>query len=262
MLAFVVSTCFTNVNSVIALSFRRTAVNSVRHAELQGSCTGGNAMNKLRMRFSKTGRAIYISHLDLMATMQRAFSRAGYRLKYSEGFNPRPQISIALPLSVGTASLCELMDFQLAEEVDITNLKDCLNEKMPEGIEVLNIYESTRKNIELKWLEINGVFEYDDRRVDIMQEKLTNFYQRDSIIVEKKTKRGMGEVDIRPSINKICFSQARDSVLLQAVISAQEPTLNPDLLIAGLRVHEPEIAPDFAKFTRLETYDAQMTVFR
>ena len=75
-------------------------------------------MNKLRMRFSKTGRAIYISHLDLMATMQRAFSRAGSRLQYSEGFNPRPQISIALPLSVGTASLCELMDFRLIEEVD------------------------------------------------------------------------------------------------------------------------------------------------
>ena len=103
-------------------------------------------MNKLRMRFSKTGRAIYISHLDLMATMQRAFSRAGSRLQYSEGFNPRPQISIALPLSVGTASLCELMDFRLLEEVDITSLIERLNATMPEGIEVQEIYEPSRKN--------------------------------------------------------------------------------------------------------------------
>ena len=44
-------------------------------------------MDKLRLRFEKTGRAVYISHLDLMATMQRAFSRAGLELKYSEGFN-------------------------------------------------------------------------------------------------------------------------------------------------------------------------------
>ena len=43
---------------------------------------------KLRMRFSKTGRAIWLSHLDLMRTMQRAFLRAEYPLKYSEGFNP------------------------------------------------------------------------------------------------------------------------------------------------------------------------------
>ena len=61
-------------------------------------------MDKLRLRFEKTGRAVWISHLDLMHTIQRAFSRAGYELKYSEGFNPHPQISIALPLSVGMAS--------------------------------------------------------------------------------------------------------------------------------------------------------------
>ena len=71
-------------------------------------------MDKLRLRFSKTGRAIYISHLDLMAAMQRAFARAELPLKFSEGFNPHPQISILLPLSVGTASVCELMDFRLS----------------------------------------------------------------------------------------------------------------------------------------------------
>ena len=53
-------------------------------------------MDKLRLRFEKTGRAVYISHLDLMATMQRAFARAGLELKYSEGFNPHPLISILL----------------------------------------------------------------------------------------------------------------------------------------------------------------------
>ena len=73
-------------------------------------------MDKLRLRFEKTGRAIYISHLDLMATMQRAFSRAGLELKYSEGFNPHPLISVLLPLSVGTASVCELM-VELLEEL-------------------------------------------------------------------------------------------------------------------------------------------------
>ena len=146
-------------------------------------------MNKLRMRFSKTGRAIYISHLDLMATMQRAFSRAGSRLKYSEGFNPRPQISIALPLSVGCSSVCELMDFQLLEEqVDITALKDRLNATMPEGIEVQEIYEPTRKNAELKWLRIEGVFEYDDRPVDIMREKLQDFFSDLKLSVKQKNR--------------------------------------------------------------------------
>ena len=220
-------------------------------------------MNKLRMRFSKTGRAIYISHLDLMATMQRAFSRAGNRLKYSEGFNPRPQISIALPLSVGCASVCELMDFQLLEEqVDITCLKDRLNATMPEGIFVQEIYEPSRKNAELKWLKIEGVFEYDDRPVDIMKEQLAAFFARGSIVIEKKTKRGFGEMDIRPAIREISFVSAEEGVLVRALISAQNPTLNPDLLPAALRALAPDIAPDFAKFTRVETFDAEMKIFR
>ena len=219
-------------------------------------------MNKLRMRFSKTGRSIYISHLDLMATMQRAFSRAGSRLKYSEGFNPRPQISIALPLSVGTGSVCELMDFQLLDEVDITSLTGRLNATMPEGIFVQEIYEPSRKNAELKWLEIEGLFEFDARQVDIMQNQLTDFFARESIVIEKKTKRGFGETDIRPSIREIAFKAGGDGVLVRAVVSAQNPTLNPDLLAAALHALAPEIAPDFAKFTRVETFDAEMKVFR
>ena len=219
-------------------------------------------MNKLRMRFSKTGRAIYISHLDLMATMQRAFSRAGSRLKYSEGFNPRPQISIALPLSVGTASVCEIMDFQLLEEVDITLLTERLNATMPEGITVQEIYEPSRKNAELKWLAIEGVFEYDGRSVDIMSERLSAFFERGSIVIEKKTKRGFGEVDIRPSVREISFKAGEDGVHVSAVISAQNPTLNPELLAAALRTLAPEIAPDFAKFTRIETFDDKMKLFR
>ena len=219
-------------------------------------------MSKLRMRFSKTGRAIWISHLDLMATMQRAFSRAGSRLQYSEGFNPRPQISIALPLSVGTASLCELMDFRLLEEVDITSLAARLNATMPEGITVQEIYEPTRKNAELKWLAVDGLFEYDDRQVDIIQKQLAAFFARPSIVIEKKTKRGFGEADIRPAIREIAFTAGEDGVHVSAVLSAQSPTLNPDLLPAALRALAPEIAPDFAKFTRIETYDAEMKLFR
>ena len=86
---------------------------------------------KLRLRFEKTGRAIYISHLDLMRTMQRVFLRADCPLKYSEGFNPHALISILLPLSVGVGSVCELMDFQLREDVDLAALPERLTRGHP-----------------------------------------------------------------------------------------------------------------------------------
>ena len=219
-------------------------------------------MDKLRLRFRKIGRAIYISHLDLMQTMQRAFFRAECPLRYSEGFNPHPLISIALPLSVGAASECEIMDFRLREDVDLAALPARLTAVLPEGIEVLEAYEFTRKAAELKWLRVRGVLEYDARDAAAMAEALTDFYARNEIVITKKTKRGMGDTDIRPAIREISFTVSGCDVLLEALISAQEPTLNPELLAEALRQLKPEIAPDFAKFTRLETYDAAMQLFR
>ena len=181
-------------------------------------------MDKLRLRFSKTGRAVYISHLDLMHTMQRAFSRAGLELKYSEGFNPHPQISIVLPLSVGAASVCELMDFRLKGETELSDLPRRLTAVLPEGIEVTEAYEQTRKSAELKWLKIEGVFEYDERDPAQMADGLRIFFAREEITVTRKTKRGMGETDIRPAIREIRFEAEEGAVKLRAVISAQEPT--------------------------------------
>ncbi len=222
--------------------------------------------DKLRLRFEKTGRAVYISHLDLMHTMQRAFNRASLPLKYSEGFNPHPQIAIALPLSVGTGSLCEIMDFKLKEETDLAALPEKLTAVMPEGIRVLEAYEPQRKVAELKWLHVEGFFEYDKRDPGEMEEALRRFFEQESIVITKKTKRGMGETDIRPGIRALGFEarkeDGQDGVWVEAVVSAQEPTINPELLAEALRQRKPEIAPDFAKFTRIETYDAGMQVYR
>ena len=217
-------------------------------------------MDKLRLRFEKTGRAVYISHLDLMATMQRAFARAGLELKYSEGFNPHPLISILLPLSVGTGSRCELMDFRLREDAAPEELPARLTAVLPEGIRVLEAYPSERKSAQLKWLEIEGSMEYDHGAPD--PKRLDAFFTQDEIVIEKKTKRGIGQSDIRPAIRSIRFDRDGENIRLHAVISAQEPTLNPDLLPSALRQLCPELAPDFAEFMRLETYDADMQIYR
>ena len=219
-------------------------------------------MDKIRLRFKKTGRAVYISHLDLMHTLQRSFSRAGYELKYSEGFNPHPQISIALPLSVGAASYCEILDFKLKADADLEKMPAALTAAMPEGIEAIEAYEPARKASEIKWLSIEGIMEYDERDIYEMRDALERFYSAEEIVITKKTKRGMGETDIKPAIRELAFEPADDGVKVKAVISAQEPTLNPDLLVDALRQKCPEIEPNFAKFTRLETYDAAGEIFR
>lgn len=219
-------------------------------------------MDKLRLKFTKCGRAVYISHLDLMHTMQRAFSRAGYRLKYSEGFNPHPQISIAIPLSVGTESLCEILDFRLAEETALDEIPARLSAALPEGIEVKEAYEAQSKAADIKWLELCGRFEYDTISLPEAKKALDAFFCRESIVISKKTKKGISDADILPGLKSITFSEEEDCVSVHAVLSAQNPTLNPDLLAETLRQLSPDIAPDFAEFRRLQIFDENMEVFR
>lgn len=220
------------------------------------------AGTKLRLRFAKEGRAVYLSHLDLMRTMQRAFLRAGYPLKYSEGFNPHPVISILLPLGVGTASVCELMDFSLTAPLDPAELPERLTGAMPEGIRALEVYPGGRKVRELKWLRVEGVLEYDAGDPAARCAPLRDFFRQGSIVIRKKTKRGEGESDIAPAIRELHFTPEDRCVRLRGLISAQDPTLNPEQLPNALRQLAPALAPDFAAFTRLEVYDAELRVFR
>ena len=217
---------------------------------------------KLRLRFAKEGRAVFISHLDLMRTMQRAFQRADLSLKYSEGFNPHPILSILLPLSVGVQSLCELMDFELAQPSALDSLPVRLTSVMPEGIRVLEAYPQGRKVRDLKWLRVSGIMEYDTADVHTVRDGLQRFFAAERIVIRKKTKRGEGESDIAPAIRSIGFEAEEGVVRLNAVISAQDPTLNPEHLISALTQITPELAPDFAHFTRMEVYDAGMHAFR
>ena len=127
---------------------------------------------------------------------------------------------------------------------------------------VLEAYEPKRKPAEIKWLEIEGLFEYDERDAEKMAAELEGFFAQDQIVISKKTKRGMGNTDIRPAIRSIGFEAQDSAVRVSAVISAQEPTLNPELLADALRQKKPALAPDFARFTRLETLDKNMEIYR
>ena len=93
-----------------------------------------------RALFEKTGNAIYISHLDLMRVFQRAFKRAGLLLTHTQGFSPRPSVSIALPMSVGVESRCELLDFDLdGEMISNEEIMARLNNVLIEGVRVLSV---------------------------------------------------------------------------------------------------------------------------
>ena len=91
-------------------------------------------MSKLRLLFVKEGPASYISNLDLLRTVQRAFPRTELDIRHSQGFHPHPIISIVLPLPVGQSSDCELLDFEVTQETDGAGIAEKLNGGLPEGL--------------------------------------------------------------------------------------------------------------------------------
>ena len=217
-----------------------------------------------RLLFEKTGNAVWISHLDLMRLFQRAFKRAGLPLTHSGGFTPRPQVSIALPLSVGVESQCGLLDFDLDGQMpDLDEIRDRLNQALVPGVTVLNVYNDGRKIRDLALLECQVALEYDSGVPADAQAAINALFARESLILEKRSKNGISQQDIIPMIRRLAVrAQDSNTLILQALICCQNPALNPGQLTAAIEKELPAFRPDFTKICRLEVFDNNETIFR
>ena len=211
-------------------------------------------MDKIRFRYSKTGKARYISHLDLMATMKRGLIRAGLELKYSQGFNPHPYMSVALPLPVGNESVCELMDVGLINE----GLPELKAVKLPDGITIHDAYKPIRKFKDIAWIEISMDMHYNQPVNKDFAERIKQRFSEKSIIISKKTKRGSKDLDISPLIKDVDVI-FNDNIKMTAKISAQDPTLNATDLEKAL---DGEHKPDHMEIKRIDIYDIVMIPFK
>lgn len=217
----------------------------------------------LRALFVKTGEAVYISHLDLMRVFQRSFARAELHLTHTQGYNPRPSVSIAMPLSLGVASCCELLDFELdGQNLSCEQIRDRLNEKLIPGVRVLEVYENGRKIRDLSLLRCALTLEYDGGVTYEMVDAIRSLFARDSLTVTKKGKNGPTQQDIIPMIRGLEIRAGEREIVLEALICCQNPSLNPMQLHEAICVYLPHCKPDFAKCMRLEIYDADEKVFR
>ena len=218
-----------------------------------------------RLLFSKTGRAKYISHLDLMRTFQRAFARAGIPIKHTEGFHPHPFVSIALPLSVGYSSECEILEFGLLEGTSHGEVPARLTAAMPEGIVVHECYPVQRKLKELAFVNYIMNLEYPEGRPQEAEPAMRELLARESLVVQKKSNKaraGFTQVDLIPLIRSYSLECQSDTMTMDAVVSAQNPGLNPELIRSAFCAAYPQFEPDFVTFHRREVLDSEGKPFR
>lgn len=217
-----------------------------------------------RALFEKTGMAAYISHLDLMRLFQRSFKRAGLALTHTRGYNPRPSVSIALPLSLGVESQCELLDFELeGDSVSCQEIMDRLNRNLTAGVRILDVYEDAAKLKHLAYLSCTVTMEYDAGIPAGAAVRIRELFTSEELIVEKKGKNGIVEQNIVPMIQEIQVEEISAAELcLKALICCQNPTLNPAQLAAAIEKYLPDLKPDFVRICRNEIYNTDKELFR
>ncbi len=191
-------------------------------------------MIRVRATFEKCGRAKYISHLDLNRCMLRTFRRSRLPIWYTEGFNPHPYYSFALALSLGFESSCEILDFNLNEDIPFDEIRDKLNAVMPEGMRIIKVAEQVKKITAITEAEYSFSLITDDP--DKLSEDIENLLAQDEILIEKKTKKGIKTVDIKPSIKVIRCKKTESSVDMEIRLPAGTQTnFNPTLFFESLK---------------------------
>jgi len=197
-------------------------------------------MQSIRIWFSKRGRAKYISHLDLMRAMSRAVRRAGLPIWYTEGFNPHPYLSFALPLPLGQEGLREGMDLRLLEDMPLEDIANRFDGVLPEGIEILCASQPWCGPGEIAAAAYEIVLPHGDAAA--MQALL----EEGNLTAKKMGKQGHRkvekEIQLAPLIKSYILREGENEAQLSCTLAAgSEANLNPALLCEALGGHAPQI---------------------
>lgn len=186
---------------------------------------------KIRIKFSKCGDLIYISHLDLVRTMTRAIIRARIPVKYTEGYNPIPKLVFSTPLSIGCASVCEYLDIKIDREMSCEQIMQSLSSQFPDDMKVLAVYEPSSKFNDAVYSGYR--IEIYDSSVDALSvEKLKTVFSKPEIMIIKRSKSGDKQVNILPYIFSYDVKAHNGYILFNTVLSASSADyLNPEYVV-------------------------------
>ncbi len=212
----------------------------------------------VRLWFVKQGDLKYISHLDLQRFMQRALKRSGLPLWHTEGFNPHPYVTFALPLSLGQESRCEIVDFRLTKPMSMHAVKSAMEKVMPADMRVLSVAAPVEKAKMIAFSDYTITFSGWGEKLSAVSDFLCN----PSILVTKKTKKG-GEstVDLASSMQNLSVAtRDGDLIIFLRLPAGSTVNLNPSLLVGAIHKALGE-SPYGAKITRLAVLNAKGETF-
>ena len=222
---------------------------------------------RIRIKFEKKQPVRYLGHLDIMRFFQRVFNRADVKMEYSGGFNPHQKMSFAQPLGVGILSEGDYLDAEIASGQDLSLVRENMNRVCGDGFWIRSV-----KEVEEGAKKAMAALAYAEYRIDIrtllpeaaesteqaeavVLKAIEELLARKEIPVQKTTKSGTREVDIRPQILRLSYENG--TVCLQ-VTAGSSNNLKPDTLLAELfRESEVEYRREKVTIIRKELYAEQ-----
>lgn len=181
-------------------------------------------MAKYRIRFSKENNLKYLSHLEIIKTVERAIRRGGLTMMYSEGFHPHPKLSFGPALAVGISSSDEYLDLELVNDYEPEHLKNELNRVLPQGLRIMAVKKITAHH-PLK--SLNAVINRAAYKVEVkvspemfegIKSQLDQFLAATEIQIERVTKEGQKVVNIRPWLHNLSTEKINDNILAVHII--------------------------------------------
>lgn len=202
------------------------------------------------IRYEKTDNAKYISHLDFVRAFNRTMRRAKLPIAFSEGFNPHPLLSFALPLSVGYTSECEMLEMVCTREIAEEEIVETLNAVIPRGICILSAHKgkSRMKAIDYALYEVFA---------QQLPPSVEEFLARTEAVIEKKTKSGVKETDVRGDIRDIRLLPDRMEMVLAA---GSRANLKPEVVVRALEKYLPNYCAGDCDYHRRAVYDKELNM--
>lgn len=189
-------------------------------------------MSKYRICYSQGEEVKFISHLDFLRTIVRTFRRANFPVKYSEGFNPHMVMTIGLPLSVGTTSVCDCLEVELTEEINIAESIENINAAAPRGIKILGMKpaEGLTPMYGIDSADYTAEFT-TDKSVNVEE-----YISAPEVMIEKKSKRKINEVNIKDFIRNIdvVLSDGVNHSLKLHLNAGNTSNLKPELVLKSM----------------------------
>lgn len=193
---------------------------------------------KIRVKFTKQGSTKFVGHLDTVRFFQRAIRAAKIPIAYSEGFNPHARVYFAMPLSVGMSSVGEYMDIVTKEDLDVEDVRMRLNQVLPPQIQISKAWVVEGKQDSLMSLVDRGLYRIRVKKTTVPAEFLTSVSQKvaqTELQIEKKTKKGLKQVDIRPLLFEVELDEQEEWYQLQIEVAAgSSQNLSPELFLKAV----------------------------